>query len=114
VVEIRKRAERRLGEIMDMLRKAGMLAKPGDHRKRVSEKPVPLTLAKQGVDKHLADRARNGRPDPPLRLWRSPGAPDINGALTLARAGLRGSRAAPRSYDLVHHSVRRRVVGKPL
>jgi hypothetical protein len=34
VVEIRKRAERRLGQIMDDLRKAGMLAKAGRHRKK--------------------------------------------------------------------------------
>jgi hypothetical protein len=58
VVEIRKRAERRLGQLMDELRKAGRLAKPGDYRKRVSEKPVPPPLARQGIDKNLADRAR--------------------------------------------------------
>jgi hypothetical protein len=58
-IEIRKRAGRRLGELMDKLRKAGMLAAGtrGSRVKgaRVDEKP---TFAKQGIDKNLADRAR--------------------------------------------------------
>ena len=56
---IRKRAERRLGELMEDDRKAGKLAKGtrGSPVKgaRVASGP---TLADQGVDKHLADRAR--------------------------------------------------------
>ena len=58
--DIRLRAERRLGEIMEEERSAGKLAKGGGGRhgrKRVSEKPA-LPLAKQGIDKNLADRAR--------------------------------------------------------
>lgn len=62
---IRKRAERRLGELMEDQRKAGKLAKgakgsgSNQHKKvvRVANGPAP-TLAQQGVDKHLADRAR--------------------------------------------------------
>ncbi len=57
--EIRRRAERRLGEIMAEDRKAGRLAKPPNPKRRVARKPDdPPTLAEQGVDKNLADRAR--------------------------------------------------------
>ena len=57
--EIRKRAERRLGEIMEEERAAGRLAKPPNPKRRVAKKPDdPPTLAEQGVGKALADRAR--------------------------------------------------------
>ena len=57
--EIRKRAERRLGEIMEESRKAGRLAKPPNPKRRVAKKPDdPPTLADQGINKALADRAR--------------------------------------------------------
>lgn len=59
---IRKRAERRLGELIEDQRKAGKLAK-GARQKgtkrgttRVAEKPA--SLIDQGIDKNLADRAR--------------------------------------------------------
>jgi hypothetical protein len=63
--DIRKRAERRLGEMIEAARKAGMLAKgsrgsgSNQHKKvvRVDRKPTP-TLADQGIHKNLADRAR--------------------------------------------------------
>jgi N6-adenosine-specific RNA methylase IME4 len=62
--EIKKRAERRIGELMAEMRQADKLAKgaraPGVGRRgktRVSEKPA-LSLADQGVDKNLASRAR--------------------------------------------------------
>jgi hypothetical protein len=61
--EIKRRAERRIGEIIEDQRKAGKLAKPPGGSKtrpkkdRVSKKP-DLSLADQGVDKNLADRAR--------------------------------------------------------
>jgi hypothetical protein len=56
---IKKRAERRLGELMEADRKSGKL-KHGGPRKgtRVVEKPLLHTLADQGIDKNLADRAR--------------------------------------------------------
>ena len=60
---IKKRAERRLGEMMEEIRQAGKLAKPpGGSKKRprkdrVFKKPDP-SLATQGIDKNLADRAR--------------------------------------------------------
>ncbi len=53
--EIRKRAERRLGELMAESPKA----KPPNPKRRVAGKPDdPPTLADQGIDKHLANRAR--------------------------------------------------------
>jgi hypothetical protein len=62
--EIRKRAERRLGEVIEQERKAGKLAKGGQPHQRKQKStgsrknPVDPTLADQGVDKALADRAR--------------------------------------------------------
>jgi N6-adenosine-specific RNA methylase IME4 len=52
---IRKRAERRLGELMEADRKTGKLKRG---RKKVAERPNRKTLSDQGIDKHLADRAR--------------------------------------------------------
>jgi N6-adenosine-specific RNA methylase IME4 len=61
--EVRLRAERRLGELMADLRDTGKLAKnrpgPGRGKKaRSAGDPAFPTLADQGIDKHLADRAR--------------------------------------------------------
>jgi hypothetical protein len=65
--EIRKRAERRFGELMEVARKAGKLAKPplvkgpGRGKKGKTsgfQKTRGLSLKKQGIDKNLADRAR--------------------------------------------------------
>lgn len=76
--EIRIRAERRLGQIMDAQREAGLLSaggRPGETGSRsdpvlqtpapnAKSKPVPpgpkITLMEAGIDKHLADRARKG------------------------------------------------------
>ena len=63
--EIKARATRRLGELMEVQRKDGVLKRGGS---RVSKKPLPKTLAQQGIDKNLADRARkaaaNARANP--------------------------------------------------
>ncbi len=53
--EIKARATRRLGELMEVQRKDGLLKRGGS---RVPRKPLPKTLAQQGIDKNLADRAR--------------------------------------------------------
>ena len=55
--EIKRRATRRIGELMAEDRAAGKLAKPGNPN-WVSEKPNSPTLAEQGIDKNLADNAR--------------------------------------------------------
>jgi hypothetical protein len=62
--EIRRRAERRLGEMMAEMRAADAMAKPPGGSKarprkdRVSDKPDHPALASHGIDKNLADRAR--------------------------------------------------------
>jgi N6-adenosine-specific RNA methylase IME4 len=56
--EIRKRAERRLGEIMDG---AGH---GGDRKSSVSEKRLKQSLANQGIDTNLAHRARQAKAMP--------------------------------------------------
>jgi N6-adenosine-specific RNA methylase IME4 len=61
VVEIRKRAEQRLGQLMKAAPKAKGAAQPGVGRRGKNAgflKTHILSLAKQGVDKNLADRAR--------------------------------------------------------
>jgi hypothetical protein len=64
-VRTRKFAVRRIGELIEEQRRAGMLAKPpigpGHGKKgksRVFQKPDFPTLAAQGVDKNLAHQAR--------------------------------------------------------
>ena len=60
--EIRERATRRLGEMMQAQKEAGLMAKPGGDMKsnhRVIQKPNDSpTLAAAGVDKNLAHAAR--------------------------------------------------------
>jgi hypothetical protein len=56
-VEIRLRAERRLGEMIEAAKTAGDL-KEGRPKKRGDSDPVSRNLKAQGVDKNLAKRAR--------------------------------------------------------
>jgi hypothetical protein len=58
--EIRLRAERRLGQLMDRQRQSVGFNKGGRGKKRVSEKPSigKPTLAEVGIDKNLAHRSR--------------------------------------------------------
>jgi phage N-6-adenine-methyltransferase len=58
--EIRLRAERRLGELMAEQPKAEGAREPGTKRgtTRVAVGPASIPFVKQGIDKHLADRAR--------------------------------------------------------
>ena len=69
---IRKRAERRLGELMEDDRRAGKLAKGGGDKKsdhRVAKKPGDApSLADQGIDKNLADRARKAAAMPEAKF----------------------------------------------
>lgn len=58
-IDIRNRAERRIGELMAVQREAGMLPE-GRPKNGLEENPFskPITLAEVGIDKNLADRAR--------------------------------------------------------
>lgn len=56
--EIKRRATRRIGQLMEDDRKAGKLAKAGRPSKKLGPLRTQLNLDKQGVDKHLADQAR--------------------------------------------------------
>jgi ParB family chromosome partitioning protein len=59
MMEIRFRAERRIGALMAMQKAAGKMAKPpGSNQHRVAEKPEAPTLSEIGIDKNLAERAR--------------------------------------------------------
>jgi N6-adenosine-specific RNA methylase IME4 len=58
--EMKRRAVRRIGELLEKQRIAGKLSKGGDRKGyRVASRPsIPSSLAEQGIDKHLADAAR--------------------------------------------------------
>jgi len=92
--EIRKRAERRLGELMAEERKAGKLAKgggPGRGKKgknRVAKRPGFPALAEQGIDKHLADRARKAAALPEREFEKA-----VNKAVRVAVAATENDKA---------------------
>jgi len=59
MMEIRFRAERRLGELMAAQKGVGLLRPGGNgsNQHRVTEKPnAPITLSEAGIDKHLGSR----------------------------------------------------------
>jgi N6-adenosine-specific RNA methylase IME4 len=91
--EIRKRAERRLGELMAEAKKAGKLPKnaPGPGRGKKGLKagsPKDPALSKQGIDKHLADRARKA-----AALSDGTFEADVTKAVKVAVAAAEGDRA---------------------
>jgi hypothetical protein len=73
--ELRMRAERRLGELIDEQRKAGTLARgargQGRPKKGGFKKNPPneVSLRKQGIGKSLADRARKAAAMPIRGCW---------------------------------------------
>jgi N6-adenosine-specific RNA methylase IME4 len=102
-VEVRGRAERRIGEIMEGQRKAGELKRGGDRKSKASTKP--LKLVDQGVDKNLADRARKAarksedefEADLAKRKALAEAAAESNKAvITLARAERHATKKAAR------------------
>lgn len=58
VTEIRLRAERRLGELMAEQPKAQGAREAGTNRGTTRDRSKPASLAEQGIDKNLANRAR--------------------------------------------------------
>ena len=86
-VEIKRLAERRLGELMREDREAGKLAKAGNPN-WVSEKPDSApTLAEQGIDKNLANRARSA-----ARMEEAEFSEDLSNRKVLARAAAEGKK----------------------
>ena len=92
--EIRIRAERRLGELMQGAARTFGKAKPpgaNQYKDRVATKPeAPPTLAEAGIDKNLAHRAR----------WVSPGLVSVvlSAAKDLAERSDTGSVASVRPF----------------
>jgi N6-adenosine-specific RNA methylase IME4 len=88
----RKRAERRLGEVMEERRATDKLAKGArEHGTRRGTTRVangPASLAKQGIDKHLADRARKA-----AVLTDRQFEADVAKAARRARAAVEGNKA---------------------
>ena len=93
---IRKRAERRLGELLEQERQAGKLAKggqPHQHKRKSTgsqKDPVAPTLAEQGIGKALADRARRAAAMPQEKL-------EVRGAGCADGAGRCGRRRGRRA-----------------
>ena len=109
--EIRKRAERRLGELIEEQRKTGRLAKGGQPHQRERKStgsrkdPVAPTLADQGVDKHLADRARKAAAMPAEKF-----EAHVAKAVKVAVAATEGDREvvkAARAQQLAEKRARR-------
>ena len=88
--EIRKRAERRLGEMIEAQKKTVGLAKAWSaEENRVVEDPISKTptLEEAGIDKHLADRARKAAKMPEDKF-----EAEIQKASTMAVAAAGGNR----------------------
>ena len=103
---IRKRAERRLGELMEDDRKAGKLAKGGGDKKsdhRVAKKPGDApSLADQGIDKHLADRARKAAAMPEAKFEEQ-----VARAVKVAVAATEGDAAVVREARKAQQDAKR-------
>ena len=63
--ELDMRADRKIGQLMAAQKAAGLMAKPpGDNQYQKQDRDqfrpeAPITLAEAGIDKHLAQRARD-------------------------------------------------------
>jgi MT-A70 protein len=106
--EILKRAEIRLGEVMAEAREAERLAKGtrGHGRPKIggSQTDPPKTessLADQGVDKHLADRARKAAALPPEERERM-----VAKAVRLAKATVEGNAAIIKEARAAAHVLK--------
>ena len=103
---IRKRAERRLGELMEDDRKAGKLAKGGGDKKsdhRVAKKPGDApSLADQGIDKNLADRARKAAAMPEAKFEEQ-----VARAVKVAVAATEGDAAVVREARKAQQDAKR-------
>jgi N6-adenosine-specific RNA methylase IME4 len=107
---IRKRAERRLGELMEDDRKAGKLAKGargggtknGPRGSLNDPRDNAPTLADQGVDKHLADRARRAAAMPEAKFEEH-----VARAVKVAVAAIEGDAAVVREARKAQQDAKR-------
>jgi DNA modification methylase len=101
-IAIRRRAVRRIGELMEEERKAGKLAKGargnpkgrGAKIVRITDDPTQ-TLAERGIDKHLATEARSAAATPE-RQYEAETAKTIAGALAALDVAQKTAEAAAR------------------
>ena len=107
---IKKRAERRLGELMEDDRKAGKLAKgargggkkDGPRGSLNDPRDKAPTLADQGVDKHLADRARKAAAIPEAKFEEQ-----VARAVKVAVAATEGDAAVVREARKAQQDAKR-------
>ncbi len=97
--EIRKRATRRLGEVMDGDRKAGKLKRGGDRKSKGRQRP--LILAEQGIDKHLAKQARAAAAMPPEKF-----EAEVGKAVRIAVAATEGHVAVVAEARAERHRIK--------
>jgi hypothetical protein len=105
--EMRKRAERRIGELIKVDREAGRLAKGGGDKRskqRVHKRPSDAaSLADQGVDKHLADRARKAAALPKEKFEAR-----LRTAVQVAVAAVEGTEAVIKAARIKRHAQKKK------
>jgi N6-adenosine-specific RNA methylase IME4 len=100
--EIRKRAVRRIGQLMKADREAGKLAKAGRHPKnRVFQKPDSLKT--KGIDKNLADRARKAE-----AMSDEKHEEDVERAVKIAVAATEGHQAVVAEARKERHEAKKK------
>jgi N6-adenosine-specific RNA methylase IME4 len=103
--EIRKRAERRLGELMAELSANGLMAKgackKGTDRGSTRVVGGPASLSSHGIDKHLADRARKAAAMPEARF-----EAEVAKAQQIAVASVAGAREVIAAARAEHHKAK--------
>ena len=98
-------AEHRIGELIEADRLAGRLAKPTGRpaKNRVAKKPDLPTLADQGIDKNLADRARKAFRMPLEKFERS-----VAKRVEIAIAAIENAKAVIAAARAERHATKRK------
>jgi hypothetical protein len=102
-VEVKKRALRRLGQLMAEMPKAKGAREPGTKRGTTRDKNGPASLSKRGVDKHLADDARKE-----ARMTDDQHEKSVEDAKNLAEGAARGDKGIIRAAKERRHQERKR------
>jgi len=101
-ITTKKVAERRIGQLIEEHRKAGMLAKAGRKKKLGFSKTQLPTLATQGVDKNLADRARKAAAMSEGRF-----VADLNKTMKIAVAAILHHTAVIKAARAERHRIKK-------